>query len=120
MEEVLRKLETHDKKFQEHEKNFHRLEVTLTKIKGDTAHLKTRIDNGLSVTINKVLSKMEEFIPLIQRNTIVSDKVDPLIPDVKENTRICDDVRWAFRFITVVGILGGMVALAFYLIRTVV
>ena len=111
------RLKNHEIRISKHDKNFHRMEITLTKIEGTTTHLKDRIDNGLSVTINKVLDTIERFIPLIQKNTIVSDKIDPMIPDIKSNTKTCGMVEWAFRHIAIVAVGGGLIALAYYLVK---
>ena len=53
-----------------HEEEMHRLEIEMTQVRGDVTHIKDKIDNGLSTTVDKIWMKLNDDIsPKVNDNT---------------------------------------------------
>ena len=84
----------------EHEQKLQSTDVRFAELSGDVKHIKDRIDNGLSTTVNEIKNKMDEFIPLI-----------------RESHEWAVKFKQAVFFLAITSFCGGIVSLAFYLIR---
>lgn len=84
----------------DHERKIQEADVRFAELAGDVRHIKDRIDNGLSKTVNEIKEQMNGFMPL-----------------VKESADWADKFKQAVFFISVVSVGGGIVSLAFYLMK---
>lgn len=84
----------------EHGQKIQETDVRYAELSGDVRHIKDRIDNGLSKTVNEIKTKMDEFMPL-----------------VKESYEWAGKFKQAVYFLAVISFGGGVVSLAFYLVR---
>ena len=87
-------------KLKEHELKIQSADVKFVEIAGDVRHIKDRIDNGLSKTIYEIRQKMDEFVPL-----------------VRESSEWAGRFKQAIFYIAVISVGGGLVSLAFYLLK---
>lgn len=94
-EQITGTLKEHDKKLQE-------TDVRYAELSGDVKHIKDRIDNGLSKTISEIKVKMDEFMPL-----------------VRESHEWAEKFKQAVYYLAVISFGGGVVSLAFYLVRVI-
>lgn len=85
---------------QDHTEKIQEIDVRFAELSGDVKHIKDRIDNGLSTTINEIKNKMDDFMPL-----------------VKESYEWAGKFKQAVYFLAVISFGGGVVSLAFYLVR---
>jgi septal ring factor EnvC (AmiA/AmiB activator) len=84
----------------EHELKIQSADVKFVELAGDVRHIKDRIDNGLSKTIYEIRQKMDEFVPL-----------------VRESSEWAGRFKQAIFYIAVISVGGGLVSLAFYLLK---
>ncbi|MBA7639492.1 hypothetical protein ES703_47150 [subsurface metagenome] len=84
----------------DHEKRIRDIEINVAKMTTNLTHIKGQIDNHISTTITQIFGKINEICPL-----------------VKENTYWVGKWKQAIFWIAVIGIGGGLVATAFYLLR---
>ncbi len=87
----------------EHEEKLRLADIRYVELAGDVRHIKDRIDNGLSKTICQIKDKMDEFVPL-----------------VRESSEWAGRFKQAIFYIAVTSVGGGLVSLAFYLVRAVI
>ena len=80
----------------------YRLELDMVKLKENTEHIKDRIDNGLSVTLNNIDGKLDKFI----------NKVDVLEVQVKDNTNWLGKLKQGILWIAVIAVGGGLAKIA--------
>ncbi|MFA6635692.1 MAG: hypothetical protein WCV56_01080 [Candidatus Omnitrophota bacterium] len=85
----------------EHEEKLREGDIRFTELSGDVKHIKDRIDNGLSKTIAQIKDKMDEFMPL-----------------VKDSSEWAGKFKQGIFYISVISVGGGLVSLAFYLVRS--
>ena len=85
------------------ERRYGEFQINLTKISADVDHIKSRIDNGMSKSINEILVK-----------------VDGLVPMVNDNSKWITQIKWAVVWITVIAIGGGLASLTFAIVRKIV
>lgn len=85
-------------KLDSHETKIHALELQLTKIEGTVEHIKARLDNGISETVQKIWQ-------LIQSD---------VMPAVKESQFYVGKVKWFFFFVTVIVVGGGIAKVFLY------
>jgi hypothetical protein len=78
------------------------LQVKQAEIAGDVAHIKTRIDNGMSHTIADIHSKLTELQPVIQHHANIVRRVE--------------DLGWLISRWVVTGIITTAVALVLWAI----
>lgn len=76
------------------------MEMRIIKLSSDTEHIKNRLDNGISQTLTKVY-----------------DKINQMYPEVNENTSFRRIMIKGLIYVSCVSVLGGLIAMAFYLIR---
>lgn len=98
-----REMESIKKRLKEHEDKMQVADIRYVELAGDVRHIKDRIDNGLSKTICQIKDKMDEFVPL-----------------VRESSEWAGRFKQAIFYIAVTSVGGGLVSLAFYLVRSVV
>lgn len=84
----------------EHTEKIQEIDVRFAELSGDVKHIKNRIDNGISTSINEIKTKMDDFMPL-----------------VKESYEWAGRFKQAVYFLAVISFGGGVVSLAFYLVR---
>ncbi|MDD3087745.1 MAG: hypothetical protein PHP89_04190 [Candidatus Omnitrophica bacterium] len=84
----------------EHEEKLRLADIRYVELAGDVRHIKDRIDNGLSKTIYEIRQKMDEFVPL-----------------VRESSEWAGRFKQAIFYIAVISVGGGLVSLAFYLLK---
>jgi chromosome segregation ATPase len=102
-ESVSKDSELIHKQLKEHEEKLRLADIRYVELAGDVRHIKDRIDNGLSKTICQIKEKMDEFVPL-----------------VRESSEWAGRFKQAIFYIAVTSVGGGLVSLAFYLVRSVV
>jgi len=93
----------HAEKLQRLESNMHKFEIKLTKIEGTADYIKGRMDNGISTTITKIYDKLNEIIPIVKDNKEVSEKV-------KAGT------FW----VVVVGLVGGFLSFMWQMAKSMI
>lgn len=84
----------------EQEKKIMGLEINIIELSGDIKHIKGRLDNGISQTLIKVYDKLNE-----------------LCPQIKENSGFRKMLIKGLIYLSCVSVLGGIIAMAFYLIK---
>ena len=62
----------HDEKM----KKLNEMEIRQVGIQGDVAHIKTRIDNGMSHTIAKIDSNLTELKPIIEHHANIVKRIE--------------------------------------------
>ena len=82
MEDIKKRLIDHDKRIRF-------IELKMTEVGGDVKHIKDRIDNGLSSTMTKIFTRIDEIFPA-----------------VKENSYWVSKIKGAFVWVSVIGIGG--------------
>ena len=87
----------------EHEKKLHSIEISMTKLDGDVSHIKSRLDNGISLTLNSINASINEIIK----------------PMLKDHDWWVGTVRFGFKWITIIAIGGGLAAISFGIIKKV-
>lgn len=95
-----REMESIKKRLKEHEDKMQVADIRYVELAGDVRHIKDRIDNGLSKTIYEIRQKMDEFVPL-----------------VRESSEWAGRFKQAIFYIAVISVGGGLVSLAFYLLK---
>ena len=78
----------------------HAMEIKQTEVAGDVSHIKTRIDNGISGTLTKIFSKLDE-----------------IVPKVRDNTYWVGKFKQSIWWIATIGLGGGILGIFFFLIR---
>ena len=76
------------------------LEIKMTKVSGDIEHIKDRVDNGMSITLTNIYTKLEEYLP-----------------KVKENSWWVGQIKRAVIYISVITLGGSLVGLFFTLVN---
>ena len=76
------------------------IEKELIRVGGDVAHIKNRIDNGLTETMKSMEDKLNEFLPI-----------------VKDNQDWITRIKGAVTRVTVFSVVGGLIALMWHLIK---
>ena len=77
-------------------------DVMMTRLASDVAHIKERLDNGISQTVTKIW-----------------DTVNQMHPQVVDNAYWVGRIKSSIVWVACVGIGGGLVALAFHMVRSV-
>jgi len=85
---------------EDHEVRIRNLEMHQVEMAGDIKYIKSKIDNGVSSTIEKIFSKLDEIVPLVRSNTYWMDKV-----------------KQGFWWCSVIGVGGGFIAVLFMVLR---
>ena len=62
----------HDEKM----KKLHEMELRQVNIQGDVTHIKTRIDNGMSHTIEDIHKSLTEIAPVIQHHSNIVRRIE--------------------------------------------
>jgi len=90
-----------------HTEKIHELELAMVEMKGDVKHIRERIDNGLSSTVTKVWDMLNSM-------SVDRARMDAV---VAANSSFIEKLRDALIKISVGGIIGGVVFLAWKLIE---
>ena len=85
----------------------------LISLEGDVKHIRERLDNGISTTLNKVLDEIRCYQKAVSANTFnignlnkAYDEYKPIIEQVKLNTQVCEPIRKAKNIIFVIGLVS--------------
>lgn len=93
----------HSREIKELQDRYNQLNLVVSEVRGDVRHVKDRIDNGISSTLSKVWDKLQEIVPI-----------------VKDNQDWVTRVKQAMWWISVIGVGGGLVSIAFVIMRKIV
>lgn len=64
-------------------------------------------------TVPERLASIEVVTKLnCKQLTLLHNKVDLIVPSVKENSWWIEKIKWGFVFITIVAVIGGIITLA--------
>lgn len=85
----------------------------LISLEGDVKHIRERLDNGISTTLNKVLDEIRCYQKAVSTNTFSISNLEkacgeykPIMEQVKLNTQICEPIRKAKNIIFVIGLIA--------------
>jgi hypothetical protein len=102
-------------------------EKDIIRLKENSEHIRDRIDNGMSVTMQNMLREVqsinrklaEDICPKVHNNTDFIDGVKTLgIPNkCLDNMYWTDKIKQAFYWIAVTGIGGGLIGFTFWLVK---
>lgn len=67
----------------------------IVEMRKDITYIKERLDNGISQTVTKIYDKLNDIAPKVQENSFWVDKI-----------------KWAFVWVAVIGVCGGLVSVA--------
>ena len=84
------------------DEKIHQMEISLTKVMGDVEHVRDRIDNVLGKTITDIFKMLNEIMPQVKENSY-------WVGAIKKG------VLWLA--LIAVPVLGGVIAIAFYMIQ---
>ena len=98
------------KRCQDHKDQIHEINIKMTEMNGDIKHIKTRLDNGMSVTITHISQEIKELT-----KTILED----VIPICKDSQYWVDKLKLAIYWVSVMAVGGGFVSILFFVLKSV-